>query len=140
MSPPVTAAERLAAALAVLARDLPNPWDESTDYFHAFSAAMPAGARLDAASFKKAMKIGARYQVDLAPARDMLDALAGAGADWGEEIAAGWGLVAKVMGATLGELSLVFVRAPGVVRVRVFLFGREASGALVGLRSMSTET
>jgi hypothetical protein len=134
------AAERLAGALAALARDLPNPWDESTDYFHAFFHELPAGTRLDAASFKKVMKIGARYQVDLAPARDMLDALAGAGDDWGEDIAAGWGLVAKVMGATLGELSLAFVRGKGVVRVRVFLFGRDASGALVGLRSTSTET
>jgi hypothetical protein len=140
VSAPATAAERLAAALAVLARDLPNPWDESTDYFHAFSIALPAATRLDAASFKKALAIGARYQVELAPARDMLDALAAAGADWGEEIAAGWGLVAKVMGATLGGLSLAFVRGRGVVRVRVFLFGRDASGALVGLRSTSTET
>jgi len=139
MSSPA-AAPRLAGALAALAHGLPNPWDESTDYFHAFFAPMPAGTRLDAAAFKKVMGIGARYQVDLAPARDMLDALAGAGADWGEDIADGFGLLAKVMTATLTELSVVFVRGKGVVRVRVFLFGRDASGALVGLRSMSTET
>ena len=56
-----TAAERLAAALAALARDLPNPWDESTDYFHAFFHELPVSTRLDAASFKKVMGIGARY-------------------------------------------------------------------------------
>jgi hypothetical protein len=134
------AAERLATALAALAHGLPNPWDESTDYFHAFFEPMPASTRLDAASFKKVMGIGARYEVHLSPARDMLDALAGAGADWGEDIADGFGLLARVMAATLTELSLVFVRGKGVVRVRVFLFGRDASGALVGLRSMSTET
>jgi hypothetical protein len=44
------------------------------------------------------------------------------------------------MRATLRELSLAFARGKGVIRVRVWLFGRSADGTLVGLRSISTET
>jgi hypothetical protein len=34
-------AKRLAHALSVLAQTLPNPWDESTDYFTPCAAEMP---------------------------------------------------------------------------------------------------
>jgi hypothetical protein len=44
------------------------------------------------------------------------------------------------MGATLRDLSLAFARGKGVVRVRVWLFGRTDDGTLVGLCSTSTET
>jgi hypothetical protein len=44
------------------------------------------------------------------------------------------------MRVTLADLSLAFARGKGVVRVRVWLFGRTADGTLVGLRSISTET
>jgi hypothetical protein len=35
---------------------------------------------------------------------------------------------------------VAFARATGVVRVRMWLFGRSENGTLVGLRSTSTET
>src|SRR5215813_3452816 len=58
-------AKRLEAALVALARGLPNPWDESTDYFRGFLAAMPAGTALATESLRAALGIGARYQIDL---------------------------------------------------------------------------
>jgi hypothetical protein len=133
-------ARRLAAGLVALARGLPNPWDESTDYFHGFVAAMPAGTALGADALRTALRVGARYQIDLSPAADQLARLGKATADWGEDIAGGFRQLATVMTATLRELSLAFARGNGVVRVRVWLFGRTEDGTLVGLRSIGTET
>lgn len=133
-------AVRLSGALQALARGLPNPWDESTDFFHGFTAAMPARTRLDPGTFRKALGIGARYEIDLAPADDILAALGKSGRDWGEDIAGGFRQLDKVMRATLTERSLAFARGEGVVRVRVWLFGRTSDGTLVGLRSIGTET
>ncbi len=131
---------RLAAALQALARGLPNPWDESTDYFRGFTAVLAAGAELDAEAFRAALAIGKRYEVDLSPADQTLIALGNAEADWGHDIAAGFRQLGLVMRTTLAELSLVFARGKGVVRVRVWLFGRSQDGTLVGLHSISTET
>jgi len=131
-------AERLAAALQALSHGLPNPWDESTDYFHRFVAAMPASTKLDADSFRAALKIGARYEIALSSANDVLTDLSKARDR--EEVIAGFRQLATVMRATLHELSLAFARGKGVTRVRVWLFGRTEGGALVGLRSTSTET
>jgi hypothetical protein len=39
---------RLAHALSVIAESLPNPWDESTEYFVPFHAALAEGEALDA--------------------------------------------------------------------------------------------
>ncbi|HET7503440.1 MAG TPA: hypothetical protein VFK02_20605 [Kofleriaceae bacterium] len=133
-------AARLSAALQALARGLPNPWDESTDYFHGFAAAMPPATKLDAASFKQALGIGARYTVDLSPADGVLKALGDAVDDWGEDIAGGFRQLGRVMHATLTERTRAFARGKGVVRVRVWLFGRTKDGTLVGLHSISTET
>jgi len=133
-------AARLARALRALASGLPNPWDESTDYFHGFAAAMPAGTKLDAESFRQALGVGARYEIDLSPADDVLTALGNAADDWGQDIADGFRQLASVMRATLCDRSLVHARGKGVVRVRVWLCGRNDEGALVGLRSISTET
>ncbi|HMG23061.1 MAG TPA: hypothetical protein VK607_17115 [Kofleriaceae bacterium] len=133
-------AERLAGGLAALARGLPNPWDESTDYFHGFVAALPASTALGAESLRAALGIGARYQIDLAPAADALARLGVAGSGWSEDVAGGFRQLAQVMGATIRELSLAFARGKGVVRVRVWLFGRTEDGTLVGLRSIGTET
>ncbi len=133
-------ATRLAAALGALAHGLPNPWDESTDYFHRFTAVMPAKTQLDAESFRSALGIGARYQIALSPADDRLTQLGNAGDTWGEDIAGGFRQLGTVMRATLGEISIAFARGEGVVRVRVWLFGRTEDGTLVGLRSISTET
>jgi hypothetical protein len=130
---------RLAEALQALSRGLPNPWDESTDYFHHFVAAMPASAKLGVESFRAALRIGARYDIALSSANDILTGLSKAKDD-GEEVVAGFRQLATVMRATLDQLSLAFARGKGVTRVRVWLFGRTKDGTLVGLRSTSTET
>lgn len=135
-----TQAKRLEAALVALARGLPNPWDESTDYFHGFLAAMPVRTALGAESLRAALGIGARYQIDLSSAGEVLAKLGKATAEWGDDIAGGFRQLATVMGATLRDLSLAFARGKGVIRVRVWLFGRTEDGTLVGLRSISTET
>jgi hypothetical protein len=44
------------------------------------------------------------------------------------------------MDRSLGTLRRAFVRGDGVVEVPFFLFGRFASGPLVGLRSIAVET
>jgi len=131
---------RLARALHALADRLPNPWDESTDYFHGFAVPLPAATVLDPESFRGALGIGARYEIDLTSAEDRLTRLGDAQADWGEDIAGGFRQLAQVMRATLSELTLAHARGRGVVRVRLWLFGRASDGALVGLRSISTET
>ena len=134
-------AKRLEAALVALTRGLHNPWGESTDdYFQGFLAPMPAGTALSAESLRAVLGIGARYQIDLAPASDVLAKLGKTTADRKEDIAGGFRQLATVMGATLRDLSLAFARGKGVVRVRVWLFGRTDDGTLVGLRSISTET
>jgi hypothetical protein len=133
-------AGRLAAALVALANGLPNPWDESTDFFHGFAAALPASTKLDAEAFRQALGIGARYDIVMSPADDLLTALANSSASWGEDIAGGFRQLGDVMRATLSDRTRVFARGKGVVRVRVWLFGRLPDGALVGLHSISTET
>jgi hypothetical protein len=130
---------RLATSFQALADKLPNPWDESTDYFVAFAAGLPAETPLDAASFRAALGIAARYQIDLSPADAKLRAV-GAQASWGDEIAAGFRALAQAMTAALGELWLAHARGDGVIRVRMWLFGRGADGTLIGLHSISTET
>jgi len=137
---PGVQARRLAGALKALAEGLPNPWDESTDYFHGFAAVLPACTRLDPETFRQALEIGERYQIDLSPADERLTALGNAEADWGTDIAGGFRQLARVMRATLTERSLAFARGKGVIRVRIWLFGRSEDGTLVGLRSISTET
>jgi hypothetical protein len=132
----------LSAALAAIAghAGILNPWDESDDAFHAFTVRMPKNVALSTDSFRAALAIGARYEIALGPAADSLAELAGAGADWGQDVADGWALIAKIMAATLTDVSIAWARGKGVIRVRVWLFGRDATGALVGLRSTSTET
>lgn len=130
---------KLAKALQTIATGLPNPADESTDYFRGFHAPMDAGIVLGPATFHTALAIGRRYEIDISPADDLF-ANAEDPASWGEELADGFHLLATVMRATLTELSVAHARAKGVVRVRMWLFGRAANGGLVGLRSISTET
>jgi hypothetical protein len=130
---------RLATSFQALADKLPNPWDESTDYFVAFAAGLPAETPLDAESFRRALGIAARYQIDLAPAGAKLAAV-GAQASGGDDIAGGFRALGQAMTAALGELSLAHARGEGVIRVRMWLFGRSADGTLIGLHSISTET
>ena len=135
---PPAAIVNLARALAAVARHLPNPMDESTDFFRSFSAPYPAGASLDSATFHQALDVGSRYSIDLSSADDFFTN-AGDEDNWGED-ARGFQLLEKVMRATLTDPSVAFARADGVVRVRMWLFGRSEDGWLVGLRSTITET
>jgi hypothetical protein len=135
---PPAAIVNLARALAAVARHLPNPMDESTDFFRSFSAPYPAGASLDPATFHQALNVGSRYGIDLSSADDFFTN-AGDSDNWGED-ARGFQLLEKVMRATLTAPSVAFARADGVVRVRMWLFGRSEDGWLVGLRSTITET
>jgi hypothetical protein len=135
---PPAAIVNLARALAAVARHLPNPMDESTDFFRSFSAAYPSGAPLDPATFHQALDVGSRYRIDLSSA-DNFFTNAGDEDNWGED-ARGFQLLEKVMRATLTSPSVAFARADGVVRVRMWVFGRSEDGWLVGLRSTITET
>ena len=137
-STPPPAIVNLARALAAVARHLPNPMDESTDFFQPFTAPYPAGASIDSATFHRALNVGARYRIDLSSA-DSFFSNAGDSDNWGED-ARGFRLLEKVMRATLTDPSVAFARAEGVVRVRMWLFGRSEDGWLVGLRSTITET
>jgi hypothetical protein len=127
--------KRLAHALSVIAETLPNPWDESTDYFTPFSVKNPNDGPLDPQTLRVALKIGKRYEID-ADAAD----LAGAAEGWDGETAQGFRLLDAVFRATLTDVTRVFARAQGVVRVRTWVLGRLAGGWLVGLRSETTET
>lgn len=126
--------------MVALTRGLANPWDESTDYFHGFVAALPANVMLSPDSLRTALGVGARYRIDLSPAAEILAKLGKSSGERGEAVATAFRQLAAVMAATLRELSLAFARGNGVVRVRVWLFGRTEDGTLVGLRSISTET
>ncbi len=132
-------AVRLATSFQALADQLPNPWDESTDYFVAFAAGLAAGTALDGESFGRALGIAARYRIELAPATAKL-AAQGDPASWGAELAGKFRALEQAMTAALGELWLAHARGDGVIRVRMWLFGRGADGTLIGLHSLSTET
>ncbi len=127
---------RLAHAFGSIAQTLPNPWDESTDYFLPFSAALDASQPTNADTLREALKVGGRFQLDLAPVD-----LTAAGANFGDDtIAEGFALLDVVMKATLTDITRVTARAPGVTRVRTWVVGRSAKGWVVGLRTESTET
>jgi hypothetical protein len=133
-------AARLAGALAALAAELPNPWDESTDYFHGFAAVLASDQPLDAAGFRAALGIAARCEISLDRAEPRLTALDAAQASWGDDIAGGFRQLGQLMHAALGELWIAHARCDGAVRVPLWLFGRTGDGALVGLHSISTQT
>jgi hypothetical protein len=128
-----TMAEKIGKALAILASDLPNPFDESTDYFRAFSAPFGADSPVNEATLREALKIGARYELDISD-------LTSIGEGWGEPEESYFRVLQNSMNATLRETKLVFARAPGVVRVRTWILGRPAAGGLAGLRTETTET
>jgi len=132
-------AARLAAELHALSAGLPNPWDESTDYFAGFAVALPAAVAVDAEALRAAFGIAAHCEISLAPAAPLLASLGDAQASWGDKISAGFRRLGQVMVAELGELWLAHARGAGEVRVPLWLFGR-GDGALIGLSSISTET
>jgi len=126
---------RLAHALSVLAEGLPNPWDESTDYFMPFSAELADDEPLNAETLRPVLGIAERYHIDI-DAADLLDATAG----WDDATAEGFRVLDAVLDATLTDVKRVFARAEGAVRVRTWILGRIEGGWLVGLRTESTET
>jgi hypothetical protein len=128
-------AARLARAFSLIALDLCNPWDESTDRFHPFHAPFADALSPDAQSLREPLSIGGRYHLDVMEL-DFGTVTSEAEGD----AAVGYRLLDAVMHAALTDLRLVFARAEGVVRVRVWLLGRLPGHGLVGLRTESTET
>jgi hypothetical protein len=128
--------KRLAHALSTLAQTLPNPWDESTDYFSPFSAEFAESEPMTADSLRKALDVGSHFHLDLAPVD-----LTATGAEMGDAtLAKGFAALDSVMKATLSSITRVSARGSGVVRVRTWVIGRFPGGWLVGLRTESTET
>jgi hypothetical protein len=128
-------AERLASAFNLIARDLPNPWDESTDRFYPFHAALADDVALDEQGLRVPLGISARFHLDVFDP-DLIEVAD----NWGGDYADGYRLLDAVMRASLTDLKLVFARADNVVRVRTWLLGRLPGKGLVGLRTESTET
>ena len=128
-------AARLARALSLIALDLSNPWDESTDRFFPFHAALADAVALDASGLRAPLSVGARYRLDVAEPN-----LIEVADNWGGDDAEGYRLLDAVMRASLTDLKLVFARADGVLRVRTWLLGRLPGQGLVGLRTETTET
>jgi hypothetical protein len=127
---------RLAHALSVIAQTLPNPWDESTDYFVPFSAEIGASKQANADTLRQALDVSEHFHLDLAPVD-----LTATGANSGDDaLAKGFALLDVVMKATLTDITRVTARAPGATRVRTWVLGRFARTWLVGLRTESTET
>jgi hypothetical protein len=127
---------RLAHALSAIAQTLPNPWDESTDYFVPFSAELDISKPTNAKNLRQALGVGGHFQLDLASVD-----LTATGANSGDDtLAKGFALLDVVMKATLSDITRVTARAPGATRVRTWVLGRFANGWLVGLRTESTET
>ena len=131
-------AAKLSKALSALAKDLPNPADESTDYFHPFVAALPSSSELSPETIKQALKVGASYRIDWSSA-DGLFSNATDEDNWGD-IALGFRLLEKVMQTSLSEISVAFARRKGLTRVHMWLFGRAEDSTLVSLHAMTTET
>jgi hypothetical protein len=127
--------KRLAHALSVIAESLPNPWDESDDYFSPFSAELADAQPLNADTLRAALQIGAHYHLDI----DAPD-FASVADNWDGEAAQGFRLLDAALKATLTDVTRIFARAPGVVRVRTWVIGRLSGGWLVGLRTETTET
>ena len=128
-------AERLARALSLIASDLSNPWDESTDAFVPFHAPLADDVALDAQGLRAALGVASRFHLDVEDPN-----LAEVADNWGGDDAVGYRLLDAVMRAALTDLKLVFARADNVVRVRTWLVGRLPGEGLVGLRTESTET
>jgi hypothetical protein len=127
---------RLAHALSAIAQTLPNPWDESTDYFVPFHAELDVSKPTTAENLRQALDVGKHFQLDLASVD-----LTATGRNFGDDtLAKGFALLDVVMKATLSDITRVTARAPGATRVRTWVLGRFANGWLVGLRTESTET
>jgi len=127
---------RLAHAFSAIAQTLPNPWDESTDYFTPFFTQFAASQPMSAESLRQPLEVGGHFHLDLAPVD-----LKATGTNFGDEtLAQGFTLLDAVMKATLSDITRVTARAPGATRVRTWIVGKFGGSWLVGLRTESTET
>jgi hypothetical protein len=135
----LTAATHLATAFRSMSAGLVNLFSESTTTqrtFQRFVATFDPAETLTAASVAAALKVSGGRHVDLIPAGNRLDA-----SDYGDpaqEI--GYRLLTQMMGATLGDLFIAYVRGGRNVRVPTYIFGRLDGRFLVGLRAITVET
>ena len=131
----VGVAHRLSLALAtlVVGQTLTS---ESDVPFEPFTARFDVGARVTAASFKAALGFEPSRRAELSPAARFFERAASD--DPGAQQV--FAVLERVMRRSLSGLTEAFVRGEGVVEVPFFLFGRLASGPLVGLRSVAIET
>ena len=140
-------APNFARALSSLLKGMTFP-SESDYPFEPFWAELSSGSPFDADSFRKAARIGRRYEIRIEPAQDILrrlaetweELVAESGASEYEEYAATFRMLETVMSAALSDVTYVHVGGEDVVRARVFLLGRLPDGRLAGVRSISIET
>ena len=111
---------------------------ESDVPFEPFTARFDADARVTATSFKGALGFEPTRQAVLSPAARFFESATAGTEDLGVQQV--FAVVEHVMRRSLSGLTQVFVRGDDVVEVPFFLFGRLASGPLVGLRSIAIET
>ena len=130
-------AHRLSLSLAtlVVGQTLTS---ESDVPFEPFTARFEVGARVTATSFKAALGFAPTRQAVLGPAARFFERAAAATDD--PDAQQVFAVLEHVMRRSLSGLTQAFVRGDGVVEVPFFLFGRLASGPLVGLRSIAIET
>ena len=146
-----TLAANLARALSSLTRGMTYP-SESDYPFEPFCAELPADEPLSPESFRKAARIGRRYDVTVKPAEDTLERLItmwqevidesatiGESNEYSEYVAI-FRTLALIMETTMTDLTYVHAGGEDIVRARIFLFGRLPGGRLAGLRSISIET
>jgi hypothetical protein len=128
-------------------------YPSESDYpFEPFWADMHPEEALTAESFRKVSRIGRRYEIRLRPAQETFERLirmweealgdGGSTARSNEyaEYLAIFKMLAALMESAMTDLTSAHVGGEGVVRARIFLFGRLPDGRLAGLRSISIET
>jgi hypothetical protein len=133
------AATHLAGAFRSMSAGLVNLFSENTTTqrtFQRFVMPLDPAIPLTAASLATALKVGGGRHVDLIPAGNRLDA--SEYGDPAQEI--GYRLLTQMMGATLGELFIAYVRGGRNVRVPTYIFGRLDGRFLVGLKAITVET
>ena len=130
-------AHRLSLSLATLVVDQ-TLTSESDVPFEPFTASFDVGARVTATSFKAALGFEPTRRAVFSPAARFFENATAATDDPGAQQV--FAVLEHVMRRSLSGLTQVFVRGDGVVEVPFFLFGRLASGPLVGLRSIAIET
>jgi hypothetical protein len=114
---------------------------ESDRPFEPFTAAFDVGRRMSASAFRDALGFEPTRTVDLSAASTFFEHVAATAQENGDRRAEQvFATLELVMDRSLGTLRRAFVRGDGVVEVPFFLFGRLASGPLVGLRSIAIET